>query len=96
VAAQASAPVILDAAFDAIRTVVRMVRTALVTRTAAVDVYALAFHAGVAMEVLAELVASPVFYHAWVAWEWAFFLFIFFFLGGGVPGLLVGYLVLPH
>lgn len=40
-----------------------MVRAALTTPDAAVDVYQLAFHAGVATELLAELVATPLFYH---------------------------------
>ena len=39
-----------------------MVRAALHSQHAAVDIYQLAFHAGVAMEVLAELVATPLFY----------------------------------
>lgn len=40
-----------------------MVRVALETPDAAVDVYQLAFHAGVAMETIAELAATPLFYH---------------------------------
>ncbi len=44
-------------------TVIRMVRVALEAPDATVDVYQLAFHAGVAMEVLAELAATPLFYH---------------------------------
>ena len=40
-----------------------MVRAALEAPAASVDIYRLAFHAGVAMEVLAELAATPLFYH---------------------------------
>jgi hypothetical protein len=42
---------------------VRMVRAALEAPSAAVDIYQLAFHAGVAMEIVAELIATPLFYH---------------------------------
>lgn len=55
------APVLLGVVFDAIRTLVRMTRAALELRPG-VDIYSLAFHAGVAMEVLAELCATPLFY----------------------------------
>ena len=49
-----------------VATIVRMVRAALVGGGgSAVDVYQLAYHAGVAFEVLAELLAIPVFYHRW-------------------------------
>ena len=41
----------------------RMVRAALDAPHSAVDIYQLAFHAGVAMEILAELIATPLFYH---------------------------------
>ena len=45
------------------RTVIRMVREALLNPGSAVDIYLLAFQAGVAMEVLAEMAATPLFYH---------------------------------
>lgn len=50
-------------AIAGVRTLIRMVRAALEAPDAAVDIYQLAFHAGVAMEVLAELVSTPLFYH---------------------------------
>lgn len=50
-----------------VRTIVRMVRAALLVGDGgAVDVYQLAYHAGVAFEVLAEILAIPLFYHRFV------------------------------
>lgn len=56
--------VLLDAAFDAVRTLVLAVRAALLAAdTSSEDVYRLAFHAGGAMELLSYLCTTPLFYH---------------------------------
>lgn len=54
---------LLDAGFDAARTVVLAVRAALTGDTEGEAVYRLAYHAGGAMECLSCLAVTPLFYH---------------------------------
>ncbi|KAL0052476.1 hypothetical protein WJX82_002806 [Trebouxia sp. C0006] len=60
---QAASPIFLDAIFDAVAVVINMVRSALVSGNTSLDLYMLSYHAGVTMQVLAELTATPLFYY---------------------------------
>ncbi|KAI7840243.1 hypothetical protein COHA_006025 [Chlorella ohadii] len=54
---------LLEAGFDAVRTVVLAVRAALVGDTQGAAVYRLAYYAGAAMELLSYMCVTPLFYH---------------------------------
>ncbi|KAK9811831.1 hypothetical protein WJX72_010937 [[Myrmecia] bisecta] len=62
-------PLFLDAAFDAVRTLLRMVRAALLPspqQATPKQIYDLATYAGISMEYLASLCACPLFYYRMV------------------------------
>jgi hypothetical protein len=57
------AEMFVGAAFDAVRTLYRMVRLAMVEPECAVNIDELTYHAGAAMDILQYLCAVPLFYY---------------------------------
>jgi hypothetical protein len=55
----------VDAAFDAVRTLYRMIRAAMLQPDCAVNIYELTYHAGAAMDILQYLCSVPLFYYRW-------------------------------